>query len=164
MTMRHPNLQKGYSFIEVLLILSITGILFGFITINLLNAHRQTSKASLITTLTTDLKSQQFKTMTGTTGGQMIEDNYGIYIGPTFYTLFHGSVYNAADTSNLVVNSENNIQLTTTFPSSIIVFQKGSGEIKNYNSSANTITLFDTTNNTNQTITINKYGIITQIQ
>lgn len=157
-------LQHGYSYIEILLVMAVSGILLGFITINLLNAHRQTAQNTSLTSLVTDIRNQQFKSMVGTTEGRATSDNYGIYMSPTSYTLFHGTSYSPSDPANLTVTLQNHLEITTTFQNAILVFSKGSGEIKNYNAPNNTITVWDTTNNTSKTLTINQYGTITQVQ
>ncbi len=155
--------QKGYTFLEVILVMAVISILLGFITINLLNAHRSTSQSTSITSIASDLRNQQFKAMVGSTDGRTTPDSYGLYITPTSYVLFHGTTYSPSDTSNLTVDTQNGFQLTTTLPSSLIIFSHGSGEVKNYDANNNTITLTDTTNNTQKTLRINRYGVVTQI-
>jgi hypothetical protein len=53
--------------------------------------------------------------------------------------------------------------LTTTLPSSQLIFLKGSGEVSGYSSSTNTITLKDNDTGKTTTVTINKYGVITGV-
>ncbi len=155
--------QKGYTYLEVILVMAVMTILLGFITINLLNAHKSTSQSTSITAIASDLRNQQFNAMVGSTEGRTTSDSYGLYITPTSYVLFHGTAYSPSDTSNLTVNIQNGFQLTTTLSNSLIIFSHGSGEVKNYNANNNTITLTDTTNNTQKTLRINQYGVVTQV-
>jgi len=51
-----------------------------------------------------------------------------------------------------------------TFPQDEIIFEKGSGEINGFVDGQNTIIIQDSSNTNHVTITINKLGVITQIQ
>lgn len=84
---------------------------------------------------------------------------YGIYVQASQYTLFKGTVYSGSDTDNFVV-SPDGVAFSTAFPSSQVVFAKGTGEVNGFANGSNTITI---TNNTGdaKTITINRYGVPT---
>ena len=102
--------------------------------------------------------------MTSDTEGRNTSDNYGIYFGTNTYTLFHGT-YSSNDKTNSIIPLGDNIQFSSvTLPGSQIIFLKNSGEVSNFSSNSNTITIKDITNNIGKTITINKYGIVTQVQ
>lgn len=157
-------MEKGYSFIEVLIIMTIGTTLIGFIVINLLGSQHRFSLSSSADTLINDIKSQQLKSMIGSTEGRTSTDSYGIAFGQHNYTFFHGTSYNASDPTNATFTLDSNILITTTFPSSVIVFQRPNGEIASFSSSTNTVTLKDTTNNQTITLTFNGLGIITSVQ
>lgn len=160
---KHLEKQKGITLIELILVVSITMLLAGYATVNLLNAKRQSSLSTSIDKFIVDLKQQQLKAMLGDTEGRNTSDNYGIQFGATNYTLFHGT-YSSGDSTNFNIALGDNIQFSTiNFPNSQIIFLKGSGEISNYNNNSNTITIKDIINNSQKTITINIYGVVTTI-
>jgi len=156
--------MKGFSLIEYLLVMAIFAILAGLITINLVNTHHRVSLDTSVNTLLADLHEQQLKAMTGDTEGRMTTDPYGIVFGTNSYTLFHGT-YSPSASDNFTVSLGQQIQFgTVTFPSSQIIFLKGSGEISGFSNGQNTITVEDTTDSNQKTITINRYGVVTGIK
>ena len=102
--------------------------------------------------LINDLRNQQSESMNGV-------NTYGIYIENTSYTLFKGLIYNPNDSTNLTVRlDDSNLSLSTMFPNSIIVFKSSSGEVNNFDSNNNTITITDNLSGSTQIIKLNKYG------
>lgn len=156
--------MKGFSLVELIIVVSIAALLFGFITINLLGTHQHLSLISIADTFESDIRAQQLKAMIGSTDNSASSSSYGIAIGQQSYTFFKGSVYSPSDPSNTTVQLDSSIKLTTTFPSAVTVFIQGSGEIYGFVTGNNTITLTDATTNQTRTLTLNKYGVITNIQ
>lgn len=141
-----------------MVVTSIIITLLGFITINLLRSQQTVSLTSVEEILLVDLKQQQLKAMIGDTEGRAIADSYGIHFDSNRYVLFHGTTYSASDISNVVINLDSNMQFNS--PNYNIIFSKLSGEI----STASNVILKDTTNGNTKAITINKYGVVTQVQ
>lgn len=156
--------QAGIALVEILLVSAISAVLFGLVTINLLKTQHTASIQSTLSTLISDIKSQQNKAMAGATEGRNTADKYGIYFQANKYILFHGTVFNPNDSSNFTVNLDQNITITTAFPTSSLVFLQMSGEINGFVSGQNTITLQNTSGNEQKIITINRYGVVTNIQ
>ena len=155
--------MKGFTLVELLVVVSISFVLIGLTTINVLHAKRQSSLTASVDTFIANLKQQQLKAMIGDTEGRSDSDNYGIYFGTNSYTLFHG-LYSSGDQTNFTIQLDDNIQFSSiTFPGSQIIFSKNSGEVSGFTNGSNTITIKDITNNRQKTITINRYGVITQI-
>jgi type II secretory pathway pseudopilin PulG len=154
----HLSSQKGFTVVELLLTIGIFIVLTSIATVSLGKFERNASLSSEVNTIIPDVKEQQIKAMAGDGEGSGSISDYGIHISSTSYTLFRGT-YVAGSSSNFVVSLPANIQLSTTFPSSELIFTKGSGEV----AGPNTITLTDMTNSATKTITINKYGAITSI-
>jgi hypothetical protein len=111
----------------------------------------------------TDFKNQQVKAMVGDTEGRGVPDNYGVYIQPSSYTLFHGQIYNTSDTTNFSVPIDSSLQLSTTFAGNTISFASGSGEIKNFVTGQDTVVIKNPITNEQKTIKFNKYGAILSI-
>ncbi|HSW88738.1 MAG TPA: hypothetical protein VLG12_06270 [Candidatus Saccharimonadales bacterium] len=150
--------------IEFLSVIAIIIFLTGFITFNLTRTQQHTSTNTTIDALVTDIKQQQLKAMIQDTQGNGVVDAYGIYFQSTKYTLFKGTVYSSSDTTNFTVNLDTNLQFTNiAFPSTSIIFAKGSGEVTNFTAGQNTIQIKNISSNEVKTITINKYGTITSV-
>ena len=155
--------RKGFTFLEVIITIALLTTILGLTTINLLSARNKASLNSSVDLLITDLQSQQLKALSANTEGRSTADNYGVVIGNSNYTMFHGT-YSQSQASNIVVNVDYPLTLSTTFPNSQVVFTKSTGEIAGFaGSGQNTITVTDSSQNTHRTIHFNALGIITSV-
>lgn len=161
--------SRGFTIIELLLIMGITSILIGLVTINLLRVQHNTSVSAATDTLIADMKGQQVKAMNGASNGTA-GDSYGIYFDPVNhnkYVLFHGTTYVSNDSANFPVALDTNIFLTSTFPlvsgNSVVAFSQLSGEVAGFIANKNTIILKNNAGNEQLTITLNKYGVVTNV-
>ncbi len=155
---------SGFTFIEIVIVIGVVLILFGVATINLAKIQRSSSVNATVQTLLADIKQQQLKSMVGATEGRSTSDSYGIYVESTKYTLFHGVSYNSSDATNFSVLLDPVMQMVTTLPSGLLVFSRKSGEVASFTSGSNTITVRNTTGTEQKVITINRYGVVTNIQ
>lgn len=155
--------DKGFTLLELLMVIGVATILMGFVTINLVKVQHNTSVSAVTDTLIADLKNQQIKAMTGaSTAGSA--DNYGVFFSSSNkYTLFHGLTYNPADSTNYTVTLDDNSQVSSTFQSNVVIFTHISGEVLNFSNAQNTITVKNTSGGEQQTLTINKLGVITSV-
>jgi len=151
--------QAGYSLVEITLVIAIVSLLLGLVTLNLFQFQHRSQLSSTVSSFLADYKEQQIKAMVGDTGGTGASSNYGIYFGTSSYTEFQ----NTYGTSDFTVSLPSGIQFSTTFPNSQILFLKGSGEVSGFTSGQNTIILKDTVNNNQQTITVNRYGVVMSV-
>lgn len=156
---KQSSLQRGFSLVEITIVISIVALLLGLSTLNLFQFQHSSQLNATVSSFLADYKGQQIKAMTGDTSGIGSLSNYGIYFGTSSYTEFQ----NTYGTANFVINLPSGTQLSTTFPSSQILFLKGSGMVSSFTSGKNTITIKDTANNTQKTITINQYGVVTSV-
>lgn len=153
--------RSGFTLVEVTLVIGIMAILTGIASLNLSNIQPSADLHKTADLIITDLKQQQLNAMLGQTEGRSAGSDYGIYFAPTKYTLFHGSSYVATDPSNFDVALDGS-QVSSSFSGSVIIFSHLSGEIKNFQPGKNTITIGSVSLGTNQTITLNQYGVIEQ--
>ncbi len=105
------------------------------------------------------MKEQQIKAMVGDTEGTASVSAYGVHFDTATYTLFR----NTYGTGNFVISLPSTIHISSTFPSPQIIFATGSGELTNYVSNSATITFSDTADNSQKVITLNKYGVVTNV-
>jgi prepilin-type N-terminal cleavage/methylation domain-containing protein len=149
--------QKGFTLIEVLLVMSLIAIIAGLSTINLIQPQKTASLDGTVATLVADLRGQQIKAMGGDKVSASTSQTHGIYVQADRYTLFKGT-YSAADTDNFVVMMEGDTSLSTTnMPSSQLVFTKGLGAVSGF-TSAPTITV--TSGADSKIISLNRHGVV----
>ena len=156
-------MKSGVTLIEVLVVIGILLTLIGMASISFLPFRSKSTLDTAVTTLISDTKSQQIKTMAGDTEGRGTNDNYGVHFDTNSYTLFHGSIFNPSDTSNFTVALNDGIQIESTFASSQIIFSIKSGEVISFSETQNSVTLEDTVEESSKTVNINRYGVITQV-
>jgi prepilin-type N-terminal cleavage/methylation domain-containing protein len=149
--------QRGFTLIELMLVLSIIGILLGFVSINLVRSQQAASMTSAEEMLVADLRQQQLKSMIGDTEGRADADQYGIYFKSNQYVFFHGTY--STDPANFTINLDGNLQFES--PETYVAFKKVSGEI--VSGSVSSVVLRDITNGNTKTITVNNYGVVTQV-
>ena len=153
-------MKKGFTLPEVIVAIAFFGLLVGLVTISLFNARGQTAQGATVDVLIADLKEQQIKAMSGS--GDL---DYGIYLEAGKYTLFDGNTYTPGASSNFEIALDPSIAISNIlFPNSIIVFQKGSGEILNFVSGQNTFIVNLTTGGNPRTVSLNRLGAVDQSQ
>jgi len=158
------NSSKGFTLVELLVVTAISAVLFGLLTVNLLRFQNNTSRQSNIDVLVSDLKSQQLKSILGSTEGRSTNDSYGIYFMSDRYILFHGTTYNQNDPSNFAVMLPTDVRIqSTSLPNNSAIFTKLSGDLQGHVNGANTITVHAVNNNENTIISLNRYGVITGV-
>jgi hypothetical protein len=151
----------GFTMVEFLVIMGIASLLFLLMSMNFLDARTGTSLTTTGDSLLSDLKIQQTKAMIGDTEGRGIPDAYGIYFKPASYVLFHGTTYLPAATDNFEVNAAEGVTLSTTFPGGSVVFATISGELVNFSSGFDSITIKDANTTRQKVIQLNKLGTAT---
>jgi len=154
------NPKRGFTLIEVMLVMAIFSLLMGFVTINLLRPQNKASVDSLSTQLIADIKQQQLKAMVGDSEGQATSQQFGVYFESDGYTLFRGSSYSASEASNFEVTLEDVTLTDIDFPSDQIVFSKRSGEVASFSSGSDSVTVNHASSGNTEIITINRYGVI----
>ncbi|OGD86750.1 hypothetical protein A2164_01605 [Candidatus Curtissbacteria bacterium RBG_13_35_7] len=151
--------MKGFTLIELMVVMAIFALITGFGALNLVNLQTKSSLAADVNTLVADIKEQQIKTMVGDMGGTASQIEFGVYFESNRYTLFQGTSY-SSNPSNFPIDLSDNTTLTTSFPLSQLVFSVNSGEVLNFSAGSNQITVQDTINGDQKIITINRYGAI----
>ena len=149
--------SRGFTLIELAVVVGIIATLLGFITINLVRSQQTASLMGTEAILLADLKQSQLKSMIGDTEGRSASDSYGIHFDSNRDVLFHGAVYSSLDTSNSVINLDSNMQFNNyNFD---VSFSRLSGT-----TSAAIIELKDNTNSSSKKIHLSIYGVVTQVE
>lgn len=151
-------MKNGFTLLELLLVMGIASILLSLTTINLVKVQHNINIGAASDTLMADLKAQQIKAMSGSDGG----GDFGIHFtSSNSYTLFHGPSY--VSPGDFTVTLDDPISVSTTFPDNNIVFSQVNGEVAGFSDTKNTITITNTAGSEQQTLTINKLGVIEDV-
>lgn len=157
--------EKGFTLVELLVVMAIGSVLFGILSINLFRVHSDVSENAFADSLVADLKLQQSKAMNGSTEGRATGDSYGVHFLADQYILFHGTSYVASQSSNFSVQLPENVSISgTQFPGNTVVFTKVSGDIANFTPGNNTITITENSSNSDRVITLNRYGVVVSVE
>jgi len=149
-------MKKGFTLPEIVVAVAFFGILVALVTISLFNARGQTVRGATIDVLAADLKEQQIKTMSGANNS-----SYGVFLETSKYTLFDGSTFTPGASTNFEIELDTSISISgILFPNSIIVFEKGSGEVVGFAAGQNSFVVNLTPGNTFKTVTINRFGAV----
>lgn len=151
----------GFTLVEVLVVMGLMAILAGLAFTNFIRPQNQASLDSIVSTLVADIKSQQIKAMSGDSVSASTAQAHGVYIQSGSYTLFKGTSYSGSDTDNYTVAADTGVTLSTTLPSTQVVFTKGTGDVTGFIAGQNTITITSSGTGTSKTLTLNRYGAIT---
>lgn len=161
--MNRHNLSStvGFTLVELLVVMGI------FATLSLLawgvgggaQVASETGIASAAQVLIADMKQQQINAMTGKVSDGAPRE-YGVRIDTSAYTLF-GTAYDPGDPLNFTVDLERGINISTTLPSSQVLFARVSGEVVDFTPGQNTITLTDPGTGESAVLTINRWGAVT---
>jgi prepilin-type N-terminal cleavage/methylation domain-containing protein len=152
------KLKSGFTIIELLVVIGLFGLLASFVVVNLMRPMTKASVDSSLSTLISDLRQQQIKSMVGSSDGLSSAQYFGIYFSGSSYTLFHGTDYSAGDETNFVVNLDVNLNLSTTFPGNQVVFSRRSGEITGFVNGSNVITVTNTADGETSSFSLNQLG------
>lgn len=164
MTRVRRDKQLGFTVIELVVVMGILATLMAMTTINLLGLQRRNHLSTSVSTLVTDFYLQRQRSMDGATQGRNSADSYGVRFESDRYILFHGNSYSENDPDNVSMPYAAPMSMSsTTFPNSVVVFAKGSGQIVGFTAGQNTLTLTNTSSNEQVTLSWNQYGTITSV-
>jgi prepilin-type N-terminal cleavage/methylation domain-containing protein len=157
------NSSKGFTFIELIVVMTLFSILVGYVVINLVGARHQTSLQSAASEIVADLHNQQMKALYGATEGVANASSYGVYFDNSSYTLFKGNSYLLNDPSNFVIDLDPSLEFSSiNLPGSQIIYERVSGEVVSFNPSQTSVTLRNKQTSQQFVIATNKYGVIIQ--
>ncbi len=151
--MNHFYPKKGFSLLELIIVISILGIL-SVMSLKVFNqSYSQNSLSSATRIAESSLERARSLSLSVKDG-----ITHGVRVESTRIIIFHGSSYVSGATGNEILDLPGTVNASTNLPGSDVIFSKLSGDAD----SVGTITLFLINSTTTQkVITIQSTGIIT---
>lgn len=155
---------SGFTLVEMMLTMGIIAILATISSLLLTGLIPKASLVSASEQMIAEIRQHQFKAMIGDSLGSGAQArSKGIKIESNQYIFFEGDTFNPSSATNYTIAMEEPLSLGTNFGNQVVVFEKGSGEILNYQPNSATITIQNSSNNQAVSIKFNAYGVITEI-
>lgn len=156
------KLARGFTVVDLVVVMATIAVLMGLVSVNLIAVQDKAHLNTTMNTLISDLRTQQLKAMVGDTEGRENPERYGIHFDNNSYTLFHGSVYEPEESSNILVELPEKVTFENiNFPFSQVIFETGSGEFVGYSDSQNSLQLVNSSSDEVMPVELNRYGVIT---
>lgn len=145
--------KRGLSFIEVLIVVAIIGILSSIVMVSWRSYTEGQMLGKDVEKVVEVLRYARSNTLASKNSSQ-----YGIHLGSNSITLFSGSSYNESAVNNTVYTLNSSTALTHSLSggSADVVFKRLTGEVTAYG----TITLTSTKTGKTRNITIYKTGLV----
>lgn len=152
--------KKGFTLVELILVITILGLIIVFSSVVFSNQQNQTSLESTILEVNSAIRESQNKSISQSQDTSS-DENYGIYFTGSSFTVFKGNSYSVDNPTNFTTNFGSGIHLATiNIPSSQLIFDRITGRLTTYSQGQDTL-VFATFDNVTKTVTINPYGAIT---
>lgn len=153
-------MKRGFTIIEVSLVMGIAAILLGLSFFNISNLIPRANITATVINVVTEMRTQQHKAMTGIMENSSLTKDYAIYFTGNSYTIFQGITYAMDNPTNYVIELPAAMEFTDiTFPDNTLVFTAPGGDVLNHTESTDTITIRHTSTGEEKTIELNRYGI-----
>lgn len=150
--------RAGFTLVELMVVLAMFLIVFTLSNVSLSGMIAKHSTQEFAEVFMSDARRQQMRSISGEVSPEGNEA-YGIKFADTNYILFSGT-YVAENSNNITVSLPSDIEfIDVTFPNQEVLFEKLSGEVNNFNSNSDTISIRNTTTNQTSILTINQLGV-----
>jgi prepilin-type N-terminal cleavage/methylation domain-containing protein len=159
-------MRRAFTLVELLVVIGLMAVLMSVVLPNFLTPVSRSSFASTLEILTSNIRSQQLKSIQGSSTGSLGPVYRGIRFNTDNYVLFSGQTYSVSDPANTEVDLDPALRISfINLPGSEIIFAPGSGAVSNFVAPAisGDLTLVDVQSGLSTVIVINQYGVVTQI-
>ncbi len=152
---------RGFTLIEIVIVGAIMGMLWAITTQSFFGGIRSATLDVAGESVVRDMNLQQAKAMHGVSSNGAAVD-YSIRFETDRYVLYPGSVYDAGNVQNRIVNLEPaHIFSEIAVPDQTLTYARGNGIVRDFASGADHITLSDPESGESVVISINAYGVVT---
>lgn len=154
--------NAGFTLMEVLIVLFIFGTIVGMPMLFLYSIGRSDQLLASTREVVAALNEAQINAISGKSVDGQQPSSYGIYFQQTYYVLFAGTTYSAADSHNERTDLPAGITFSQIqLPSSQIVFSNVTGQVTSFTEGQNFIVLQDSNSLEAKQVTVSKMGAIT---
>ena len=154
-------MRKGFALTELLLSIGILAILMGLGTVVFSNWAHQDRVTVEVRKLVNLINEARSKTLAGYTLGGSSALNFGLYFQNDRYFLFPGTSFNPDDAGNQEFLLPSSVKLSTIeLVNDSLVFEKISGEVRNFDPVQNYLIVGDTSANVEKKISVNQLGTV----
>src|SRR3989344_6702460 len=132
------NTHKGFTLVEVMLVMVIAGVLLTTTAQSLFQSQQSISLDAMTARFVVEVREQQMRAISGDTAPLGSYIDYSVRLEADRYILFPGSVYDEGNPINTVVTLEAPLVFAnSTLPSSTMTFTRGRGEISAFSQGQN---------------------------
>ena len=153
--------QRGFTLVEIVIVMGMMSILYMLSTQSLFRGIRSATLSEVTNQLHRDMRELQFRAMQGKASQSGATVDYSIRFESDRYIFYPGSVYVSENTENRVVPLDSSMQFTDiSIPNQTIIFARLSGDIRNFTSGFDSVTLSDTSLQESIRIRVNERGVV----
>lgn len=153
-------MKKGFTLIELILVMGILGILLSIFTVGLVSTQTRSIHRQAVTTLAADLKAQQTKAMTGAVKDGVSPPGYGVYFLADRYVLFGGLIYDPGDNTNFEVLLPEGVSVgNITLTDNQVVFERVEGSVRGYTAGSDYVEIVGAGGEVSR-LRLNRLGVI----
>lgn len=154
-------MKKGFTLIEVLLVISILAILLTLGTVVFNSFGRKDQMSVEAREIEAVINEAKVKTLAGFSLGGDESLNFGVYFQTDRYILFPGITYDSLNTHNQEFLLPESLEITPIFfPSNSVVFEKITGEVVGFIPDQNYLLLNDKRSTEEKKISVNQVGVV----
>ena len=129
---KNNYLQKGYTLVEILVVISILTVIFAVSFIGYNSFRKETQLDIKVDEINSTLKTAQAQTLSS-----LQADNYGVHFETDRFIFFKGSAYDSMSSDNIVNELPNDLEIYDIILNSggsNVVFERLTGGTENYGS------------------------------
>lgn len=153
--------SAGFTFVEVVIVMGLVGLLMAIVGQTLFRSEQSVNLDTVAQKMISDIKNQQMHAMTGDTATPGTFIDYSVRFEETQYILYPGLVYSPGNSANTVISVVAPISISSmTIPDSTISFSRLSGDVRDFATGSDTVTVRNDQTGQTKTIRINKRGAI----
>ncbi|MBN1262896.1 MAG: prepilin-type N-terminal cleavage/methylation domain-containing protein [Candidatus Pacebacteria bacterium] len=154
--------EAGLTLIEIIVVIGVLSVLFGLGTVVMSGFARQDRIEAEAKKITACLFQARVKTLAGYSYGQPTALNFGVHFESARYTLFGGIGFNPDNPLNQKFDLAPELAINDiSLSSDDCVFEKITGQVRNFDPVNNYFILTDRRGNQKRKISINKLGVVT---
>lgn len=156
--------RRGWTYPDLIVAAGVLAVLVTLTTMSLSRAQFSAYERTALDNLAADMSIQQTRAMMGDAAAAGTVTGYGIYFQSDRYTLFKGNSYSASNPENVVIRLNPSFSFSSIgFPSGQLIYASKSGAFANFASGQNTVVLRNNGSGSTQTLTVNSYGVLEQV-